>query len=113
MLRRILVALVCVLSAGCIFDRDGVPASTAGDGEVMIPVFPGGDVDGGSWFLPLPSNQPGAPQPGGLPPIPATPSPAGKVTICHVVSSTPKTIQIDLPALKAHLAHGDHLGPCP
>lgn len=35
-----------------------------------------------------------------------------KVTICHVLSDPPVTMEVPLPALDAHLAHGDYLGPC-
>ena len=38
-----------------------------------------------------------------------------KVTICHVPPGNPAnahTITVGAAALKAHLAHGDYLGPC-
>jgi hypothetical protein len=40
----------------------------------------------------------------------------GKVTICHHTSSKKnptETITVSENALRAHLAHGDTLGPCP
>ncbi len=37
-------------------------------------------------------------------------SEAGKVTICH---KGKRTISVGAPAVPAHLAHGDTLGPCP
>jgi hypothetical protein len=109
--RLCLITLLCGFP-GCAFDRSGVPPDT--DGGVMTPVFPAADGQPGG-FLPLPPHQPGVPHSDAVgPPITATPIPAsGEVTICHVTSSTPKTIQVDLPAVNAHLAHGDHLGPCP
>ncbi len=40
--------------------------------------------------------------------------PPGKVTICHVDQETGEeiTITVGAPAVPAHLAHGDTLGPC-
>ena len=38
-----------------------------------------------------------------------------KVTICHIPPGNPPnahTITVGEPAVRAHLAHGDHLGPC-
>lgn len=35
-----------------------------------------------------------------------------KVTICHVVVDPPVTMDVPLPALSAHLGHGDYLGAC-
>jgi hypothetical protein len=38
-----------------------------------------------------------------------------KVTICHFPPGNPAnahTIRVGAPAVPAHLAHGDHLGPC-
>ena len=38
----------------------------------------------------------------------------GVVTVCHKpVGTSPQTIVIGIPALRAHLAHGDTLGLCP
>lgn len=40
---------------------------------------------------------------------------SGKVTLCHVPPGNPAnahTITVGAPAVKAHLAHGDVLGPC-
>jgi hypothetical protein len=37
---------------------------------------------------------------------------SGLVTICHVKSQTPNTLQVAISAVPAHLAHGDFLGPC-
>jgi hypothetical protein len=53
-----------------------------------------------------------------MPPGPEPPSPPlpeqDKVTICHKPNSkNPHTITISRSALKAHLGHGDTLGPCP
>lgn len=47
--------------------------------------------------------------------LPPTPTPAsggssGKVTLCHKGKNT---ITVGAPAVDAHLAHGDTLGPCP
>ena len=42
--------------------------------------------------------------------------PAGKVVICHYPPGNPgnrHTIDVGQPAVSAHLAHGDTLGPCP
>jgi hypothetical protein len=39
----------------------------------------------------------------------------GKVTICHIPPGNPAnahTITVGAPAVKAHLAHGDEIGPC-
>ncbi|HEX2568997.1 MAG TPA: hypothetical protein VH877_05505 [Polyangia bacterium] len=39
----------------------------------------------------------------------------GKVTICHIPPGNPAnahTITVGAPAVKAHLAHGDTIGPC-
>lgn len=41
--------------------------------------------------------------------------PADKVVICHIPPGNPAnahTIVVGAPAVKAHLAHGDHLGEC-
>jgi len=40
--------------------------------------------------------------------------PPGKVTLCHVDQETGEeiTISVGAPAVPAHLAHGDTLGPC-
>ena len=39
--------------------------------------------------------------------------PQGKVTICHVNGhGVGRTTQVAEKAVQAHLAHGDHLGPC-
>jgi hypothetical protein len=41
---------------------------------------------------------------------------AAKVTICHIPPGNPDnahTITVGAPAVPAHLAHGDTLGPCP
>jgi hypothetical protein len=66
----------------------------------------------------LATGKPGKPNPGN----PAKPTPKSapaaaaqyqygkvKVTICH----KGKTIRIAQPAVRAHLRHGDSLGPCP
>ena len=40
---------------------------------------------------------------------------AEKVTICHLPPGNPantQTLSVGSPAVKAHLAHGDHLGSC-
>ena len=37
------------------------------------------------------------------------PKAAGKVAVCH---KGKKTIYIDEAAVKAHLGHGDYMGPC-
>ena len=37
------------------------------------------------------------------------PKEAGKVAICH---KGKKTIYVDESAVKAHLGHGDYMGPC-
>ncbi len=42
--------------------------------------------------------------------------PAGKVVICHIPPGNPgnrHTIEVGEPAVPAHIAHGDTLGPCP
>jgi hypothetical protein len=36
-----------------------------------------------------------------------------KVLICHKPSKNPHTLSVASPAVPAHLAHGDTLGPCP
>jgi hypothetical protein len=36
----------------------------------------------------------------------------GKVLICHVPSATPLELEVSPNAVKAHLAHGDCIGPC-
>ncbi len=36
----------------------------------------------------------------------------GRVTICHVPRGNAHTITVSVRALPAHLAHGDHCGPC-
>lgn len=39
-----------------------------------------------------------------------------KVTLCHIPPDNPSaahTITVGAPAVDAHLAHGDTLGPCP
>ena len=35
------------------------------------------------------------------------------VTICHVASATPQTMEVPETALDGHLGHGDTLGACP
>jgi hypothetical protein len=35
-----------------------------------------------------------------------------RVTICHVLDTPPTTMDVPLPALDAHLGHGDYLGSC-
>src|SRR3990167_8695266 len=35
-----------------------------------------------------------------------------QITICHVISNPDLTLSINLNALGAHLAHGDHIGAC-
>lgn len=37
---------------------------------------------------------------------------SNKVTICHNEAHNAHTIEVDDHAVKAHLAHGDHLGAC-
>jgi len=47
--------------------------------------------------------------------IPYTQPPGNWITICHYPpgnTSNPITITINVAALPAHLAHGDHIGPC-
>jgi hypothetical protein len=39
----------------------------------------------------------------------STPKAGGKVAICH---KGKKTIYVDESAVKAHLGHGDYMGPC-
>jgi hypothetical protein len=44
-----------------------------------------------------------------------SPGSGHKVTICHIPPGNPgnaHTISVGAPAVPAHLAHGDHLGPC-
>ena len=44
------------------------------------------------------------------------PPATGKVVICHYPPGNPgnrHTIEIGQPAVSAHVAHGDTLGPCP
>ena len=44
-----------------------------------------------------------------------SPDSGHKVTICHIPPGNPgnaHTISVGAPAVPAHLAHGDHLGPC-
>ncbi len=39
----------------------------------------------------------------------------GRITICHIPPGNPDnahTIRVGISALRAHLAHGDHVGPC-
>lgn len=36
-----------------------------------------------------------------------------KVSVCHNVENNPHEISVALPALQAHLAHGDVPVPCP
>jgi Domain of unknown function (DUF5666)/FecR protein len=53
-----------------------------------------------------------------LPPTsaPASAPPTGKVVICHYPPGNPgnrHTIEVGQPAVAAHMAHGDTLGPCP
>lgn len=46
---------------------------------------------------------------------PAAQGGIGKVTICHVPPGNPAnahTITVGIPAIPAHLAHGDSLGAC-
>src|SRR5713101_3217362 len=46
---------------------------------------------------------------------PASSNSSHKVTICHSPPGNPAnahTIRVGAPAVPAHLAHGDHLGPC-
>jgi len=46
---------------------------------------------------------------------PASGNAGHKVTICHVPPGNPAnahTITVGAPAVPAHLAHGDHVGPC-
>lgn len=41
--------------------------------------------------------------------------PSHKVTLCHIPPGNPSnahTISVGAPAVRAHLAHGDYLGPC-
>jgi len=48
-------------------------------------------------------------------PIPPPPPSGGKVTLCHIPPGNPgarHTIEVDPPAVAAHLGHGDTLGPC-
>jgi len=35
-----------------------------------------------------------------------------QVTICHVLTDPPQTVNVPLPALSGHLGHGDYMGPC-
>jgi len=35
-----------------------------------------------------------------------------QVTICHVLTDPPQTVNVPLPALSGHLGHGDYIGPC-
>ena len=47
--------------------------------------------------------------------LPAFAKPAGKVEICHIPPGNPAnahTIKVSGNAIKAHLKHGDYLGPC-
>jgi hypothetical protein len=44
------------------------------------------------------------------------PATVGKAVICHIPpgnSGNRHTIEVGQPAVSAHLAHGDTLGPCP
>jgi len=44
------------------------------------------------------------------------PPATGKVVICHYPPGNPgnrHTIEVGQPAVSAHMAHGDKLGPCP
>src|SRR5258707_7510681 len=46
---------------------------------------------------------------------PSSPDSGHKETICHFPPGNPAnahTIRVGAPAVPAHLAHGDHLGPC-
>ena len=46
---------------------------------------------------------------------PNDPDPSHKVTLCHIPPGNPAnahTISVGAPAVPAHLAHGDYLGPC-
>lgn len=51
----------------------------------------------------------------GLSPDAGASDPGHHVTICHFPPGNPAnahTIRVGAPAVPAHLAHGDHLGPC-
>jgi hypothetical protein len=48
-------------------------------------------------------------------PHPAKAGGVDKVTICHIPPGNPDNaheITVGEPAVRAHLAHGDHVGPC-
>jgi len=95
-----LYALTLVLPLGC----GGSGAGTSGDQQTEANRNNGGSPDDavtcdGS----DPSNDP------------ASGGPGHKVTICHFPPGNPAnahTINVGAPAVPAHLAHGDHLGPC-
>ena len=102
--------LLVLLASACVFDRGGVEPTDPDPTTELAPLPPGGwsvvGQDGSPGFQVAPAT--GDTSVGNTPP--AT---GGGVIICHVASSTPHTITVDQPAVEAHFAHGDFLGPCP
>jgi hypothetical protein len=102
--------LLVLLTSACVFDRGGVEPTDPDPTTELAPLPPGGwsvvGQDGSPGFQVMPAS-------GDVGVGSAPPAGGGGVVICHVISNPPHTITVDPPALAAHLAHGDFLGPCP
>lgn len=67
-----------------------------------------------AWIFVLEPPRP-TPTPEPTPGATGTPEPGDQVTVCHIPpgnSGNAHTITVGASAVDAHLAHGDHLGPC-